>query len=104
MCVLITDGRANISLARSNEDPAALLPDAPRPSSAEIKEEVLDMARKMLGANMQLLVIDTENKYLSGTGFAQEIAEAANGRYWHIPNASDLSIAAAASIWAAKAA
>jgi len=37
MCVLITDGRANISLARSNEDPAALEPDAPKPSAEDLK-------------------------------------------------------------------
>ena len=32
MVVLITDGRANISLAKSNEDPDALAPDAPKPT------------------------------------------------------------------------
>lgn len=37
LTVLITDGRANISLARSNEDPAALDPDAPKPSQEDIK-------------------------------------------------------------------
>lgn len=37
MVVLITDGRANISLARSNEDPEALKPDAPKPSAEDLK-------------------------------------------------------------------
>ena len=32
MMVLLTDGRANVSLAKSNEDPDALKPDAPKPS------------------------------------------------------------------------
>ena len=32
MVVLITDGRANISLAKSNDDPEALAPDAPKPT------------------------------------------------------------------------
>eukprot|EP00983_Pelagomonas_calceolata_P076387 1153395-Pelagomonas_calceolata.AAC.4 len=37
MVVLITDGRANISLARSNEDPDALKPDAPKPTQEQLK-------------------------------------------------------------------
>ena len=37
MMVLITDGRANVSLAKSNEDPAALEPDAPKPSNDDLK-------------------------------------------------------------------
>jgi magnesium chelatase subunit D len=36
------------------------------------------MARKCSAAGLQLLVIDTENKFVS-TGFAEEIAKAANG-------------------------
>ncbi len=40
MVVLITDGRANICLARSNEDPEALGPDAPKPSGDQLKDEV----------------------------------------------------------------
>lgn len=40
MVVLITDGRANISLAKSNEDPEALAPDAPKPTQDELKDEV----------------------------------------------------------------
>ena len=37
--------------------------------------------------NIKLLVIDTENKFVS-TGVAKEIAEAAGGRYHYIPKAS----------------
>lgn len=37
MIVLITDGRANISLARSNNEPETLMPDAPKPTQAELK-------------------------------------------------------------------
>jgi magnesium chelatase subunit D len=59
MVVLITDGRANVSLGQSNEDPEALAPGAPAPSQQQIQEEVLDMARKLQGAGLQLLVIDT---------------------------------------------
>lgn len=96
MVVLITDGRANISLAKSNEDPEALAPDAPKPTQDELKDEVRDMAKKLGAAGMQLLVIDTENKFVS-TGFAEEIAKAAGGKYYYLPNASDAAIAAATS-------
>jgi magnesium chelatase subunit D len=37
MMVLITDGRANVTLAKSNEDPAAMDPDAPKPTADELK-------------------------------------------------------------------
>ncbi len=33
MLVLLTDGRANVSLAKSNRDPDALAEDAPKPST-----------------------------------------------------------------------
>ena len=33
MVVLLTDGRANVSLAKSNRDPDALAEDAPKPST-----------------------------------------------------------------------
>lgn len=96
MMVLITDGRANVSLAKSNEDPAALEPDAPKPSTEDLKAEVLDMSKKVMATGLQLLVIDTENKFVS-TGFAEEIAKAAGGKYYYLPNASDAAIAMAAS-------
>jgi Mg-chelatase subunit ChlD len=40
MMVLITDGRANVSLAKSNEDPEAMAPDAPKPSQDDLKVRV----------------------------------------------------------------
>ncbi|GFH21107.1 Mg-protoporphyrin IX chelatase [Haematococcus lacustris] len=96
MVVLITDGRANISLGRSNEDPDCIGPDAKKPGAEQLKDEVRDMAKKVYAAGLQLLVIDTENKFVS-TGFAEEIAKAANGKYYYLPNANDAAIAAAAS-------
>lgn len=40
MVVLLTDGRANVSLAKSNADPEAIKEGAPRPSTDDLKEEV----------------------------------------------------------------
>ncbi|CAO2837349.1 unnamed protein product [Amaranthus hypochondriacus] len=92
MIVAITDGRANISLKRST-DPEAVPADAPRPSAQELKDEILEVAGKIYKAGMSLLVIDTENKFVS-TGFAKEIARIAQGKYYYLPNASDAVISA----------
>ncbi|KAJ0976141.1 hypothetical protein J5N97_018106 [Dioscorea zingiberensis] len=93
MIVAITDGRANISLKRSTDPEVAASTDAPRPSSQELKDEILDVAGKIYKAGMSLLVIDTENKFVS-TGFAKEIARVAQGKYYYLPNASDAVISA----------
>ncbi|CAD5312116.1 unnamed protein product [Arabidopsis thaliana] len=92
MIVAITDGRANITLKRST-DPESIAPDAPRPTSKELKDEILEVAGKIYKAGMSLLVIDTENKFVS-TGFAKEIARVAQGKYYYLPNASDAVISA----------
>jgi magnesium chelatase subunit D len=96
MVVLLTDGRANVSLAKSNRDPDALAEDAPKPSQTDLKDEVSDIAKKLGGAGIQLLVIDTENKFVS-TGFAEEIAKAAGGKYHYLPDAGEGQIAATAA-------
>ncbi|KAB1225557.1 Magnesium-chelatase subunit ChlD, chloroplastic [Morella rubra] len=117
MIVAITDGRANISLKRSTDPEAAAATDAPRPSAQELKDEILEVAGKIYKAGMSLLVIDTENKFVS-TGFAKEIARVSQGeheislrfartwniysshrnsagKYYYLPNASDAVISAA---------
>jgi Mg-chelatase subunit ChlD len=43
-----------------------------------MKDEILEVAAKIYKAGMSLLVIDTENKFVS-TGFAKEIARVAQG-------------------------
>lgn len=62
MIVLLTDGRANVSLAKSNEEPDAIAEGAPKPSQEQLKTEVLDMAKRCGSSSFNLLVIDTENK------------------------------------------
>ncbi|CAH9103214.1 unnamed protein product, partial [Cuscuta epithymum] len=94
MIVAITDGRANISLKRSTDSTTSSdAPPPPRPSAQELKDEILDVAGKIYKAGMSLLVIDTENKFVS-TGFAKEIAKVSRGKYYYLPNASDAVISA----------
>ncbi|CAI6007583.1 unnamed protein product [Closterium sp. NIES-65] len=91
VAVLITDGRANVPLSASLEAleggggggegaTGAGGEEKLPPRLEDIKEEVLSIAAKMGAAGIQLLVIDTENKFVS-SGFAKEIAKHSQGEY-----------------------
>jgi len=97
VCVMISDGRANVPLCVSNGeefDPEADEDSKDgKPSRAYLKEEVMACAKQLgVTPGFNLLCIDTENKFIS-TGLAKEIADGAGGKYHQISKADGNAIA-----------
>jgi len=79
--VLISDGKANVSLSRSLRPPG---PAAAEATGLSLREELLGIAAVIRRLEMALLVIDTGNRHVS-SGLSEELAARAGGHVHHLP-------------------
>ena len=86
--VAITDGRGNVPLSRSlgqEEEPGK-----------DVRQELLEVAARYVRLGIKLLVIDTERKFIR-SGFGEDLAQAAMGRYVRLSKATSQAMAAMAT-------
>ncbi|OOV35482.1 magnesium chelatase ATPase subunit D [Candidatus Synechococcus spongiarum] len=86
--VAVTDGRGNVPLSRSlgqEDDPGK-----------DVRQELLEVAAQYVRLGIKLLVIDTERKFIR-SGFGEDLAKAAMGRYVRLPKATSQAMAAMAT-------
>jgi magnesium chelatase subunit D len=93
--VLISDGKANVSLSRSlaRAAPGAEPPGPEDP--ARLRGDLLAIAAAIRSAQLHLLVIDTGNPW-QGEELMRELARQAQGRFFTLPRVGDLGLAALA--------
>lgn len=80
--VLMTDGRANVSLGSRESEVGGGTPV----DKAELQREIQQLAALLRADGIHAIVIDTQANYLS-RGEAPKLAEWLGGRYVYLPNA-----------------
>ncbi len=96
LIVLISDGKANVSLHHSVT--VAADDGGERAELAQIRQEVLEIARTIRRLGMELLVIDTSRRHLS-SALAAEVALQGGGRHEPLPGANPRQIMDSTSQW-----
>lgn len=96
LIVLISDGKANVSLHHSLASPSEAIPQ--QVVLTEIRQEVLGIAAAIRGLGIELLVIDTSTGHRP-SGLAAELARQGGGCHQSLPAATRQEIAATTRQW-----
>lgn len=91
LIVLISDGKANVSLSRSLASSSDGGPE--QLGLTAMRQELLGIAAAIRQLGMELLVIDTGNRHLA-SGLAADLARHGGGRHQLLPAATQQEIAA----------
>lgn len=99
LIVLISDGKANVSLHHSLASPSEVIPQ--HVVLADIRQEVLEIAAVIRGLGIELLVIDTSTGHRP-SALAAELARRGGGCLQSLPAATRQGIAATTRQWLAQ--